>query len=85
MITASTSRPGTRIHPSKRPDLPFTESRPPNDFGTLKGVARQAGVHRLATQQAFLEEHKLAFACFGSVFRRLRYDVRLSFACGTLG
>jgi transposase len=27
-----------------------------------------------ATQQAFLEAHELAFAYFGGVFRRLRYD-----------
>ena len=28
-----------------------------------------------ATQQAFLEAHELAFAFFGGVFRRLRYDL----------
>jgi hypothetical protein len=27
-----------------------------------------------ATQQAFLEAHELAFAYFGGVFRKLRYD-----------
>src|SRR3712207_8419081 len=30
--------------------------------------------YRHATQQAFLEAHELAFAYFGGVFRRLRYD-----------
>src|SRR5262245_58371882 len=30
--------------------------------------------HRHATQQAFLEAHERAFAYFGGVFRKLRYD-----------
>lgn len=32
------------------------------------------GAYRHATQQAFLEGHELAFAYFGGVFQRLRYD-----------
>jgi len=40
-------------------------------------MASGAAFHRAylhATQQAFLEAHELAFAYFGGVFRKLRYD-----------
>jgi transposase len=43
----------------------------------LRSMASGAAFHRAyrrATQQAFLEAHELAFAYFGGVFRRLRYD-----------
>jgi transposase len=43
----------------------------------LRSMASGAAFHRAylrATQQAFLEAHELAFAAFGGVFRRLRYD-----------
>lgn len=44
---------------------------------TLRSMASGAAFHRAyshATQQAFLEAHEHAFAYFGGVFRRLRYD-----------
>ncbi len=44
---------------------------------SLRSMASGAAFHRAylrATQQAFLEAHELAFAYFGGVFRRLRYD-----------
>ena len=43
----------------------------------MRSMAGGAAFHcayRRATQQAFLEAHELAFAYFGGVFRRLRYD-----------
>lgn len=43
----------------------------------LRSMASGAAYHRAyerATQQAFLEAHELAFAYFGGVFQRLRYD-----------
>ena len=43
----------------------------------MRSLASGAGFHCAylhATQQAFLEAHELAFAWFGGVFRRLRYD-----------
>ena len=43
----------------------------------MRSMASGAGFHCAylhATQQAFLEAHELAFAWFGGVFRRLRYD-----------
>ena len=43
----------------------------------LRSMASGAAFHCAflhATQQAFLEAHELAFAWFGGVFRRLRYD-----------
>lgn len=43
----------------------------------LRSMASGAAFHRAywrATQQAFLEAHELAFAYFGGVFQRLRYD-----------
>jgi transposase len=43
----------------------------------MRSMASGAAFHRAyqrATQQAFLEAHELAFAYFGGVFRRLRYD-----------
>jgi transposase len=43
----------------------------------LRSMASGAAFHRAyrhATQQAFLEAHEQAFAYFGGVFRRLRYD-----------
>lgn len=45
-------------------------------FG-MRSMASGAAFHcayRHATQQAFLEAHELAFAYFGGVFRKLRYD-----------
>jgi transposase len=44
---------------------------------TLRSMASGAAFHRAyrrATQQAFLEAHELAFAYFGGVFHRVRYD-----------
>jgi len=44
---------------------------------TMRSMAAAGAFHRTylhATQQAFLEAHELAFAYFGGVFRRLRYD-----------
>ncbi|HEU5423483.1 MAG TPA: IS21 family transposase, partial [Nitrolancea sp.] len=44
---------------------------------SMRSMASGAAFHRAyprATQQAFLEAHELAFAYFGGVFRRLRYD-----------
>lgn len=44
---------------------------------TMRSMASGGAFHvayRHATQQAFLEAHELAFAYFGGVFRRLRYD-----------
>lgn len=44
---------------------------------TMRSMASGAAYHRAyrrATQQAFLEAHELAFAYFGGVFERLRYD-----------
>ncbi len=44
---------------------------------TMRSMASGGAFHRAylhATQQAFLEAHELAFAYFGGVFRRLRYD-----------
>jgi transposase len=44
---------------------------------TMRSMASGGAFHRAyrhATQQAFLEAHELAFAHFGGVFRRLRYD-----------
>ena len=44
---------------------------------TMRSMASGGAFHRAyfhATQQAFLEAHKLAFGYFGGVFRRLRYD-----------
>jgi transposase len=43
----------------------------------LRSMASGAAFHRAyprATQQAFLEAHEAAFAYFGGVFQRLRYD-----------
>ena len=43
----------------------------------MRSMASGAAFHhayRHATQQAFLEAHERAFAYFGGVFRRLRYD-----------
>lgn len=43
----------------------------------MRSMWSGAAFHRAyprATQQAFLEAHELAFAYFGGVFRRLRYD-----------
>jgi transposase len=43
----------------------------------MRSMAGGGSFHRAylrATQQAFLEGHELAFARFGGVFRRLRYD-----------
>ena len=43
----------------------------------LRSMASGSAFHRAythATQQAFLEAHELAFAYFGGVFHRLRYD-----------
>jgi transposase len=44
---------------------------------TMRSMASAGAFHRAylhATQQAFLEAHELAFAYFGGVSRRLRYD-----------
>src|SRR5262249_12260419 len=44
---------------------------------SMRSMASGGGLHRAylhPTQQAFLEAHELAFAYFGGVFRRLRYD-----------
>jgi transposase len=44
---------------------------------TMRSMASGGAFHVAylqATQQAFLEAHELAFAYFGGVFRRLRYD-----------
>jgi transposase len=44
---------------------------------TMRSMASGGAFHvayRHATQQAFLEAHELAFAYFGGVFQRLRYD-----------
>jgi transposase len=44
---------------------------------SMRSMASGGAFHRAylhATQQAFLEGHELAFAYFGGVFRRLRYD-----------
>lgn len=44
---------------------------------TMRSMASGGAFHcayRRATQQAFLDAHELAFAYFGGVFRRLRYD-----------
>ena len=44
---------------------------------SLRSMASGGAFHRAyprATQQAFLEGHELAFAYFGGVFHRLRYD-----------
>ncbi|MBI2760231.1 MAG: transposase, partial [Chloroflexi bacterium] len=44
---------------------------------TMRSMASGGAFHRAylhATQQAFLEAHELAFAYFGGVFHRLRYD-----------
>jgi transposase len=44
---------------------------------TMRSMASAGAFHcayRHATQQAFLEAHERAFAYFGGVFRRLRYD-----------
>ncbi|HZU77627.1 MAG TPA: IS21 family transposase [Dehalococcoidia bacterium] len=44
---------------------------------TMRSMASAGAFHvayRHATQLAFLEAHELAFAYFGGVFRRLRYD-----------
>lgn len=44
---------------------------------TMRSMASGAAFHRAyprATQQAFLEAHERAFAYFGGVFQRLRYD-----------
>lgn len=46
-------------------------------FFTMRSMASGAAFHRAyfhATQQAFLEAHEYAFAYFGGVFARLRYD-----------
>jgi transposase len=43
----------------------------------MRSMASGAAFHRAylhATQQAFLEAHELAFAYFGGVFQKLRYD-----------
>ncbi|MEW5837151.1 MAG: IS21 family transposase [Pseudomonadota bacterium] len=43
----------------------------------MRSMAAGGAFHRAyrhATQQAFLEAHELAFAYFGGVFRRVRYD-----------
>ena len=47
------------------------------DESKMRSMASGASFHRAylhATQQAFLEAHELAFAYFGGVFRKLRYD-----------
>src|SRR5262249_21620264 len=44
---------------------------------SMRSMASGGAFHRAyprATQQAFLEAHELAFAYFGGVFLRLRYD-----------
>jgi len=44
---------------------------------SMRSMASGGAFHRAylrATQQAFLEAHELAFAYFGGVFRRVRYD-----------
>jgi len=44
---------------------------------SMRSMASGGAFHRAywrATQQAFLEAHELAFAYFGGVFRRIRYD-----------
>jgi hypothetical protein len=41
---------------------------------SMAGGAAFHGVERHAAQQAFLEAHERAFACFGGVFRKLHYD-----------
>jgi transposase len=44
---------------------------------SMRSMASGGAYHRAyfrSTQQAFLEAHELAFAYFGGVFRRLRYD-----------
>ena len=51
--------------------------RTPCQVFTMRSMASGGAFHRAyrhATQQAFLEAHELAFAYFGGVFRRLRYD-----------
>ena len=43
----------------------------------MRAMASGAAFHRAyphATQQAFLDAHEHAFAYFGGVFHRLRYD-----------
>jgi transposase len=51
--------------------------RQPLQVFALRSMASGGAFHRAythATQQAFLEAHELAFAYFGGVFQRLRYD-----------
>jgi transposase len=51
--------------------------RQPLQVFAMRSMASGGAFHRAyerATQQAFLEAHELAFAYFGGVFRRLRYD-----------
>ena len=43
----------------------------------MRSMASGGAFHRAyrrGTQQAFLEAHELAFAYFGGVFQRVRYD-----------
>jgi transposase len=51
--------------------------RQPCQVFSMRSMASGGAFHRAylhATQQAFLEAHELAFAYFGGVFHRLRYD-----------
>jgi transposase len=55
----------------------FDEGRETAYFFTMRSMAGGGAFHTAyfhATQQAFLEAHERAFAYFGGVFRRLRYD-----------
>jgi transposase len=55
----------------------FEEGRETTHFFTMRSMAGGGAFHAAyfhATQQAFLEAHERAFAYFGGVFRRLRYD-----------
>ena len=55
----------------------FEEGRQTTHFFSMRSMAGGGAFHAAyfhATQQAFLEAHEQAFAYFGGVFRRLRYD-----------
>jgi transposase len=55
----------------------FAGERVPVYIFAMRSMASGGAFHVAyyhATQQAFLEAHELAFAYFGGVFRRLRYD-----------
>jgi hypothetical protein len=55
----------------------LADSRTKMQVFAMRSMASGASFHRAylhATQQAFLEAHELAFAYFGGVFRKLRYD-----------